>query len=126
MATTFGTQLAPVATPSLSILLVEDNDLVAYSLAAILRRKGHDVQVAGSGEAALEAARACRPDVALVDIGLPGIDGYEVARRLHGPDVLLVALSGRTDDDSRREAADAGFATQLEKPVAFDELDRVL
>jgi CheY-like chemotaxis protein len=114
----------------LRILLVEDRELVAYSVAAVLRRKGHDVQVAVTGTAALEAARADPPDVALVDLGLPDIDGYEVGRRLRNHadsrGVLLVALTGQSDDDSRERSQKAGFRCHLTKPVSFADLERVL
>ena len=112
------------------VLLVEDNQLVAFSLAAFLRGKGHHVQVAPSGEVALEVATACPPDVALVDIGLPGIDGYEVARRFRERDawrdVVLAALTGSSDDESRRQSEEAGFVSHLAKPVRFEELEQVL
>jgi CheY-like chemotaxis protein len=121
----------PVRSPAgLSILLVEDNDLVAHSLAAVLRRQGHEVRTAATGQAALEAAGAVPPDVALVDINLPDIDGYEVGRRLRDRggrrDVLLVALTGQSDDASRERSETAGFACHLTKPVSFADLERVL
>lgn len=125
---TTAAQLAPHVN-GLRVLLVEDNPLVAASLAALLRRKGHQVQVAASGEAALELVTACPPDVALVDIGLPGIDGYEVARRFRERDgwrdVVLAALTGSSDDDSRRQSEAAGFVSHLAKPVRFEEVERV-
>jgi DNA-binding response OmpR family regulator len=114
----------------LHVLLVEDDEMVAYSLATLLRRKGHRVDVAHTGEEALEAASACRPHVALVDIGLPDMDGYEVAGRFRGQEslrgVMLVALTGRSDDESRRLGREAGFACHLAKPVDFDGLHGVL
>jgi CheY-like chemotaxis protein len=114
----------------LRVLLVEDNPLVAYSLAAVLRAKGHHVEVAPSGEGALEAMTSPPPHLALVDIGLPGIDGYEVARRFRARDewrdVVLAALTGASDDDSRRQAEEAGFVWHLVKPVRFEELEQLL
>jgi CheY-like chemotaxis protein len=87
----------------------------------------HISRDAVTGTAALEAARAEPPDVALVDIGLPDIDGYEVGRRLreHG-DMLLVALTGQSDDESRERSQKAGFRCHLTKPVSFADLERVL
>ena len=92
--------------PGLRVLLVEDNELVAHSLAALLRRDGHRVDVAHTGTAALELAPRCLPHLALVDIGLPDMDGYEVAGRLRQQDelrgIVLVAITGRSDDETHR------------------------
>jgi CheY-like chemotaxis protein len=115
---------------ALRVLLVEDDELVALSLAALLRQKGHRVDVAATGAAALAAASVCRPHVALVDLGLPDMTGFEVAGRLRQApgqqDVLLVALTGWSDDESRRRGEEAGFACHLIKPVDFDGLHSVL
>jgi CheY-like chemotaxis protein len=115
---------------SLRVLLVEDDELVAYSLATLLRRQGHRVDVAHTGAAALAVASSCLPHVALVDIGLPDMDGYEVAGRVRQQEglrgVLLVALTGRSDDESRRRSVEAGFACHLAKPIDFDGLHGVL
>jgi DNA-binding response OmpR family regulator len=120
----------PVPVTSLRVLLVEDNELVAHSLAALLRRGGHRVDVAHTGAAALDAAGACMPHLALVDIGLPDMTGYEVAARLRRQEglggVLLVALTGQGDDETRRLGAEAGFADLLSKPVNLDGLHLVL
>jgi CheY-like chemotaxis protein len=119
-----------VSPPGLRILVVEDNELVAYGIAVVLRRQGHEVRVAPTGQTALEAARSDPPDVALVDIGLPDMDGYELARRFRdsrdGRDVVLVALTGQSDDESRERSEGAGFACHLAKPVSFADLERVL
>jgi DNA-binding response OmpR family regulator len=121
---------APAPPVPVRVLLVEDDELVAYSLAALLRRNGYRVDVAHNGRAALAAAATCRPHVALVDIGLPDMNGYEVAGRFRGDDelrgVVLVALTGRCDDESRRRGQEAGFASYLAKPVDFDGLNDVL
>ena len=85
-----------------SILIVEDNAGARDVLRVLLELEGHEVETAEEGQAALELARTKDPDIALVDIGLPGIDGYEVAR-------------GQPDD--RRRATDAGFDDVLVKPV---------
>src|SRR5579884_1991161 len=92
---------------SLRVLVVEDNVDSADSLSMLLRLYGHDVQVARTGPNALEMASASRPDVVLLDIGLPGMDGYQVAKRLReGPDfkdVLICALTGYTPSESDRQ-----------------------
>jgi DNA-binding response OmpR family regulator len=103
---------------------------VALSLAALLRRQGHRVDVAHSGAAALAAAAACRPQVALIDLGLPDMDGCALADRFREqPDlckVRLVALTGWSDDESRRLGQAAGFTCHLVKPVDFEGLHAVL
>jgi CheY-like chemotaxis protein len=112
-----------------SILIVEDNTDARDALRVLLELDGHVVEAAGEGQEALELARAKNPDIALVDIGLPGIDGYEVARRLRelpGPPSYLVALTGYSDPDDRRRAGEAGFDAHVVKPVDPDELTRLL
>lgn len=112
------------------VLVVDDNRDAAESLAMLLELSGYEVRVAYDGPAALEAVRSERPDAVLLDIGLPMMDGYEVARRLcaaaeeHRP--LLVAISGYGQDEDRRRAEDAGFDHHLVKPVDPELLDRVL
>ena len=103
------------------IMVVEDHPDAAESLALLLELLGHRVRVFSEGGAALEAAHADPPDVMVVDIGLPGIDGYEVARRVRRDPVLrhavLIALTGYGCDDDRRESRAAGFDHHLVKPV---------
>jgi signal transduction histidine kinase/CheY-like chemotaxis protein len=112
--------------PSRRVLVVDDNVLSAQSLATILRLEAHDVQVTHDGGLAIEAVRRFRPEVVLMDIGLPGIDGYEVARRLRGDAslgagiALLVAVTGYAEDDARRRSQEAGFDHHLVKPVDPD------
>jgi signal transduction histidine kinase/ActR/RegA family two-component response regulator len=112
------------------ILVVDGNVDAADSLAVLLRLMGNDVRTAHDGPAALEAARAYRPDVVLLDIGLPRMSGYEVCRRLReghfasGP--LVVALTGYGQDEDRRHIREAGFDRHLVKPVNPDELREVL
>ncbi len=107
--------------PALRVLVVDDNVDAAESLATLLRLEGQDVRVAHDGPAALEAAPAYRPDVVFLDIGMPGMDGYEVARRLRREPglegVLLVALTGWGQDEDRRRSREAGFDEHLVKPV---------
>jgi len=103
------------------ILVVDDNLDTAESLSLLLRMRGHEVGVAHSGPAALEAALAFAPEVVLLDIGLPGLDGYQVARELRRnprlANALLVALTGYGQDEDRLLAQEAGFDHHLTKPV---------
>ena len=117
------------ASPSgrrLRVLVVEDNHDAAESLTTLLQLWGHDVRVAYDGPAALRLAEAETPDVILSDIGLPGMDGYELARQLRARPafgrVVLVALSGYGRDEDRRMAAEAGFDHHLVKPPELDTL----
>ncbi len=103
-----------------SILIVEDNADARDALSVLLELEGHVVAAAGEGHRALELVRAKDPDIALVDIGLPGIDGYEVARRvraLDGRRPVLIALTGYGQPEDRRRASEAGFDGLLVKPV---------
>jgi signal transduction histidine kinase/integral membrane sensor domain MASE1/CheY-like chemotaxis protein len=122
--------MVPATARALRILLVEDNKDSAEAFAHLLRRRGHEIHVARDGEQGLADARALRPDVVLLDIGLPGLDGYEVARRLResgdAKRTLLVAVSGYGQESDRRRAREAGFDHHLVKPVKLDELERIL
>jgi signal transduction histidine kinase/DNA-binding response OmpR family regulator len=103
-----------------SILIVEDNQDARHMLQMLLMLSGHEVHAAGDGPSALDLARTKRPDIVIIDLGLPGMDGFEVARRLRtGPDkdVRLIALSGYGQPDDRRKTLDAGFDMHLVKPV---------
>jgi PAS domain S-box-containing protein len=111
------------------VLVVEDNDDAREMLAALLRLLGHEVFEAGTGAAALDLARDHPPAVVIMDIGLPDLDGYEVARRLRqrlGADVRLVALSGYGQPQDRARASGAGFDEHLVKPVDPVMLDEVI
>jgi two-component system CheB/CheR fusion protein len=103
------------------VLVVEDNLDAAESLATLLHLWGHDVRVVHDGLDALDAARAYRPEVVLLDIGLPGLDGYQVAERLHqepGLDhTLLVAMTGYGQPEDRRRSREAGIHHHFVKPV---------
>ena len=103
------------------ILVVDDNHDSAVSLSMLLEISGHSTFLAHDGEAALEAAARHRPDVVLLDIGLPKLDGHEVCRRLRaeswGQDLLIIALTGWGQDDDRRRSELAGFNSHLVKPV---------
>ncbi len=112
------------------VLVVDDNQDAADSLAMLLRLDGHEVHTAHDGPSALEVAREFLPRVVLLDLGLPGLDGYQVARRLReGPDtrdVFLVAVSGYGQDEDRQRSRQAGFDHHLVKPINFSELRQLL
>lgn len=112
------------------ILVVDDLADAAESLADLLRILGHEVRTARDGPAALEAMTEFRPDVVLLDIGLPGMDGYEVARRMRqqseAPPVRIIALSGYGQDGDHKQPGDAGFDQRLVKPVDLDALKEIL
>ena len=109
------------------MLVVEDNVDAADSLSMLLRLYGHEVQVARTGPTALEMASASRPDVVLLDIGLPGMDGYQVARHLRErpefKDVMLCALTGYTPSEAdRQRQQESGFDHYFVKPVSLEKL----
>jgi CheY-like chemotaxis protein len=110
------------------ILVVDDNEDSAALLAELLESLGHEVKVAHDGEAALAIASELSPDVALLDIGLPGPDGVEVGKRLRRlcPGLRLFAVSGYGDGGSRSRSSEAGFEAHLVKPVPFQELVEAL
>jgi CheY-like chemotaxis protein len=116
--------------PPRRILVVDDNTDAAESLALLLRLVGHEVRTAYDGPTALDVARAQPPDVVLLDIGLPGTNGLEVARRMRQnlglTDALLVALTGYGQDEDRRRSHEAGFNAHLVKPVDLDALQKLL
>ncbi|HJS09260.1 MAG TPA: response regulator, partial [Pirellulales bacterium] len=109
--------------PGLRVLVVEDNVDAANSLSQLLQRVGCTTQVANDGSSAVATAREFRPDVVLLDIGLPGIDGYGVARQLCQTPELgamrLIAISGYGQEQDRERSRQAGFDHHLVKPVSF-------
>ena len=116
---------------SLRVLVVEDNVDTGDSLSMLLRLHGHEVQVARTGPTALEMALASRPDVVLLDIGLPGLDGYQVARRLRErpefKDVMMCALTGYTPSEAdRQRQQETGFDHYYVKPVRTRETARAV
>jgi PAS domain S-box-containing protein len=121
---------APAPARKLRVLLVDDNADSADGLALLLDLQGHDVRVAYDGESALEAARSFRPDVALLDIGMPSMNGYELARRLRAaPETkktLLVAMTGWGQEEDRRKGREAGFAHHLVKPFEPSAVQKLL
>lgn len=113
----------------LEILVVEDSDDARDTLRLLLELEGHRVRVAATGAQAVELAAAAPLDVAFVDIGLPDVDGYEVARQIRakrGDRVRLVALTGFGEPEDRRRASEAGFDAHLVKPVDPDTVLRAL
>jgi CheY-like chemotaxis protein len=116
--------------PRRRVLIVDDNADAANSLAALLNLCGHETQVAYSARAALESIEAFRPEVVLLDIGLPEMDGYELARRLRAMEKLagvrLVAVTGYGQTDDRQRALAAGFDEHLVKPADIAALDRAI
>jgi CheY-like chemotaxis protein len=112
------------------ILIVEDNPTAREILRAVLELEGHEVAVAESGPRGLEVIASQPPDVALVDIGLPGLDGYQLARTVrknaNATGVFLVALTGYGDPDDRRRAMEAGFDAHMVKPFDVQTLNRIL
>ncbi|HKQ15226.1 MAG TPA: response regulator [Steroidobacteraceae bacterium] len=119
----------PQTPDSLSrVLIVDDNRDAADSLAMLLQFEGRQTLCAYSGEAALQQVAAFEPQLVLLDIGLPGLDGYEVARRLKAdfPKVRVIALSGYGQVEDRQRSTAAGFDAHLVKPVDLDALKRAL
>lgn len=114
----------------LRVLVVDDNADAAEMMAAVLEVEGYQAALAHSGPVALESARASRPDAVLLDIGLPGMDGYEVARQFRQQpdlaDVLLIAVTGFGQEQDIQDAAAAGFDHHLIKPVDIPVLCRLL
>jgi len=111
------------------ILVIEDQADARRALQRLLQIWGHEVDVAEDGVRGVDAATANPPEIALVDVGLPGLDGYEVARRLRaamGKSVRLVALTGYGQPEDRERAFDAGFDMHLVKPVDRDQLTDAL
>ncbi len=115
---------------SVRILVVEDNRDTAMSLMILLAMKGYTVHTANDGLKAVEVAATFEPDVVFLDIGLPGIDGHEVARRIRatsaGKDVRMIALTAWGDEEHRKRSAEVGCEQHLVKPVQLTELMHVL
>jgi CheY-like chemotaxis protein len=120
------------ATPQVRrrILVADDNSDALESLATLLELGGHEVFSAANGALALDSAERNLPEVALLDIGMPKLDGYEVARRIRaqpwGRNITLVALTGWGQDSDRRRSGEAGFDSHLVKPLDIDKLTELL
>jgi CheY-like chemotaxis protein len=120
----------PSTTRSRRVLVVDDNRDAADSLAILLRFSGVEAHVAHDGSAALEAMRVFNPEIVLLDLGMPGMDGYDVARRIRQhrkyKDVVLIALTGWGQPEDRKRSNEAGFDHHLVKPVEVDALQALL
>jgi CheY-like chemotaxis protein len=121
---------ASAQVPFRRVLVVDDNVDAADSIAWLLQLGGHEVRVAYDGPTALLIAQAFRPQVVLLDIGMPGMDGYEVCRRLRqqpGTErAVLIALTGWGQDEDRRRSGEAGFDHHFVKPVEPSALQKLL
>jgi CheY-like chemotaxis protein len=122
---------APEVTGMPRVLVVDDNHDAADSLGALLELLGAEVRVAHSGPAALEAVVSFHPDAVLLDIGMPGMNGYEVANRIRtqgngSRNTTLIALTGWGQDNDRRRSAEAGFDHHLVKPADMGALQTLL
>ncbi len=120
------------STPAFSrrILVVDDNRDSATSLAMLLEMLGHQTHIAYDGLEAIDAAAAFHPDMVLLDIGLPKLNGYETARKIRqqpwGKEIMLVALTGWGQEEDRRKSSEAGFNEHVVKPVDAARLKRLL
>jgi CheY-like chemotaxis protein len=112
------------------LLIVDDNPEVAECLALLLETLGHETAVAHCAADAIESARRFMPDTMLIDIGMPEISGYELAKRLRADrdlaGIRLIALSGYGQEEDRRRAQEAGFDTHLTKPASGEALESVI
>jgi CheY-like chemotaxis protein len=122
---------SPARPRSKRVLVVDDNQDIRDSLCMLLMTWGHEVTVASSGEEALDLALAIKPDVALVDIGLPGMNGYEVAQAIRRASakwqspIKMVAVTGYGQPSDRQKALDSGFDGHMLKPVDSGLLEKV-
>ena len=120
----------PPALAGRRVLVVDDNRDAAESLEMLLRLMGAEVHTAADGQSALEALRRHRPSVVVLDIGLPDMDGYEVARRARlepgGGETALIALTGWGEEEDQRRSREAGIDHHLVKPVDFTALEELL
>jgi len=112
------------------VLIIEDNIDSAQTLAVVLELEGHEVRMARDGNTGLSMARQVKPDVVFCDIGLPGLDGYEVARALRADESLhstrLIAVSGYAQPEDKERAKEAGFDGYLAKPSPIEEVISLL
>ncbi len=124
------TEKAKPTGPSLRVLVVDDNVDTVLSFSMLLKESGHDVRTAHDGPTALEAACDYRPNVVLLDIGLPGLDGYQVAKRMRQQPVLqnvmLVAMTGYRQESDLQRSQEAGFDHHLVKPARFEQIQKIL
>jgi signal transduction histidine kinase len=128
-----GEQKAPIATGEQRVrrvLVVDDNEDAAECLAMLLRERGASVHVAFNGESALRAVRELQPEIIFLDLGMPGMDGYETARAIRasaeGRDATLAALTGWGGDEVREKGREAGFDVHVTKPASLADIERAL
>ena len=121
---------AEAETGAKRILVVDDNVDIADMLGKMLKLVGNEVLTANDGQIAIERFREFQPEVVLLDIGMPGMNGYEVARALRlepcGANVKLIALTGWGSDEDKRQTKEAGFDHHLVKPVQLSDLEKIL
>ena len=122
---------APASTRPAShrVVIVDDNEEIREMLTEVLELDGYAVEQAADGEEGLTRILSARPNAALIDIGLPGLDGYEVARRARaalGDSLVLVAMSGYGQAEDRARAVRAGFDTHITKPASVEEIQAAL
>jgi len=119
----------PCVSDSLQVLVVDDNVDAAELLSEVLALSGHKAMAFNDGLSALAAARDVRPDVVILDIGLPEMNGYEVARRFRAEPafagIVLVAVTGWGSEDDKRQSREAGFDHHLTKPVDFERVQEI-
>ena len=115
---------------SCRVLVVDDNVDAAQAMAMLLEMSGHEGRMAHDGPSALEAALCWQPELVLLDIGLPGLNGFEVAKRIRPEPLLkkvvLVALTGYGLEADRQRSREAGFDHHLVKPTGFDAIEKIL
>ena len=112
------------------MLVVDDNVDTVLSFSMLLKASGHDVRTAHDGPTAVQVALDYQPDVVLLDIGLPGLNGYQVAKRIRQEpnlkNIVLVALTGYGQEADRQTALEAGFNHHLVKPARLEQLQKIL
>ena len=125
-----GEKKLPNSGPTCRVLVADDNQDSADGLGTLLELKGYEVETAHDGLEAVDAAAAFQPDVALLDIGMPGLNGYEAARRIReqpwGEAMVLIAVTGWGQDDDKQRAKEAGFDHHLTKPIDTADLEKLL
>jgi DNA-binding response OmpR family regulator len=121
---------APTAKRGFKILVVDDNEDSALSLAMMLSIMGHDTRTAHDGESAVAAAESFLPEVVLLDIGLPKLNGYEVAQRIReqawGEKMFLIAVTGWGQEEDRQRSSEVGLNVHMVKPVEAAALEKLL
>jgi CheY-like chemotaxis protein len=119
-------RMSAPARPRTRVLVADDNALSATSLSLLLELEGYEVATALDGQQALDRAREFRPDIALLDIGMPFLTGHQVAERIRaepwGGSMLLIALTGWAREQDRREALTAGFDCHVSKPAQLEQI----